>query len=89
MQFVKERLHHLESLTAGTSDHSETLKQIMTHLHEHNDSEEQEDLPLLEPKLGAERSKSVAAEFSRTKKFVPTRFVRSSYGLSLASCTHH
>lgn len=45
----------------------------MAHLRPHNDSEEQEDLPLLEPKLGEKASKEAAAQFSRTKKFVPTR----------------
>lgn len=47
----------------------------MAHLRPHNDSEENEDLPKLEPILGVERSKEAAATFSRTKKFVPTRFV--------------
>jgi len=72
-QFVKEKLSLLESLTPGASDYHNTITQIMEHLHRHNDSEEIEDLPLLEPKLGAERSKKVAHEFSRTKQFVPTR----------------
>jgi hypothetical protein len=45
----------------------------MQHLRPHNDSEEQEDLPLLEPHLGKEGSKEAASSFSRTKQFLPTR----------------
>jgi hypothetical protein len=45
----------------------------MQHLKPHNDSEEKNDLPMLEPKLGEEGSKQAAEQFSRTKKFVPTR----------------
>jgi hypothetical protein len=45
----------------------------MGHLRKHNDSEENEDLPLLEPSLGTEGSLAAATSFTRTKKFVPTR----------------
>ncbi|KIJ29390.1 hypothetical protein M422DRAFT_269227 [Sphaerobolus stellatus SS14] len=38
----------------------------MTHLHEHNDSEEVNDLPGLEPHLGSEGTKEAAQSFSRT-----------------------
>ncbi|KAG6919344.1 hypothetical protein DXG01_006891 [Tephrocybe rancida] len=72
-QVVKEQLYKLESCKPGTSEHEALLKSIMDHLHEHNDSEEQQDLPLLEPALGEEGSKSAAASFTRTKQFVPTR----------------
>ncbi|KZT29871.1 hypothetical protein NEOLEDRAFT_1055295 [Neolentinus lepideus HHB14362 ss-1] len=72
-QRVKEDLYHLESLTAGTEDYDKTMKKIMEHLRPHNDDEEQTDLPMLEPALGEEGSKAAAAEFKRTKKFVPTR----------------
>jgi hypothetical protein len=70
---VKERLHRLESITPGSEEHPKLLKDIMDHLHKHNDSEEREDLPLLEPYLGSEGSVAAAKSFSRTKKFVPTR----------------
>lgn len=46
---------------------------VMGHLRKHNDSEEQNDLPPLEEKLGTAGSKEAAAKFTRTKKFVPTR----------------
>lgn len=49
------------------------LKGVMTHLHKHNDSEENDDLPLLEPALGPDGSEAAAQSFSHTKKFVPTR----------------
>lgn len=64
-------LNDLESISAGTPEHQAKLKKIMEHLHEHNDSEEIKDLPLLEPLL--DDSKEVAMSFKKTKKFVPTR----------------
>ncbi|EPQ54242.1 hypothetical protein GLOTRDRAFT_116818 [Gloeophyllum trabeum ATCC 11539] len=72
-QKVKEYLYDLESLTAGTADYDKVITQVMDHLHPHNDDEELTDLPLLEPCLGEEGSKAAAADFKRTKKFVPTR----------------
>ncbi|KZP26732.1 hypothetical protein FIBSPDRAFT_854392 [Athelia psychrophila] len=72
-QVVKALLSHLESLSAEHAEFGETVAKVMAHLKPHNDSEEQNDLPPLEEKLGAERSKAEAARFSRTKKFVPTR----------------
>lgn len=48
----------------------------MVSLHHHNDDEEIEDLPLLEPEIGQEGSKEAAQSFKRTKKFVPTRYIR-------------
>lgn len=72
-QHVKELLYHLESLTAGQPEYHQTLEKVMAHLKPHNDSEEQNDLPALEPLIGAEGSKAAAAQFSRTKKFAPTR----------------
>jgi len=72
-QYVKEHLYKLESLKAGTAEFHSTLKDVMDHLHKHNDSEEQEDLPKLEAVIGKEASKEAAASFSRTKKFAPTR----------------
>ncbi|KAH8115032.1 hypothetical protein DFH11DRAFT_1743209 [Phellopilus nigrolimitatus] len=72
-QFVKERLNKLESLTPGEADYDSLLGTVMEHLNEHNNSEEQHDLMLLEPALGAGASESAAASFQRTKQFVPTR----------------
>ncbi|KAF7969335.1 hypothetical protein HWV62_27727 [Athelia sp. TMB] len=74
-QHVKELLSHLESLNVEKDAQAfgETVEKVMAHLKPHNDSEEQNDLPPLEEKLGVERSKKEAARFSRTKKFVPTR----------------
>jgi hemerythrin-like domain-containing protein len=72
-QDVKEMLYKIESLTPATEEYSALLKQVMDHLRHHNDEEEQKDLPLLEPAIGEEASRQAAAEFTRTKKFVPTR----------------
>lgn len=79
---MKELLSDLESLHAGTETYDVKIKAIMEHLRPHNDSEETEDLPKLEPKLGVDGSRKAAASFSRTKKFVPTRFEFRSISLS-------
>jgi len=71
-QFVKENLYKLEGMEVGTPAYDQLLKEVMDHLHKHNDSEEQKDLPLLFEKLGAAGAKDAAAQFKRTKKFAPT-----------------
>jgi len=74
---VKKHLNHLDSLISsgkvGTDEFSSVMKESYAHLKHHNDDEERDDLPLLEPSLGADNSKAAAASFTRTKKFVPTR----------------
>lgn len=60
-------------MTPGTEEFSALLKDTIDHLHEHADSEEVEDLPLLEAQLGSENSEKAAKSFMRTKMFVPTR----------------
>ncbi|PPQ79454.1 hypothetical protein CVT25_002616 [Psilocybe cyanescens] len=72
-QEVKNLLYQLESLKPGTSEHAALLKNIVDHLKPHNDSEEQEDLPLLQKAIGEEGAVKAAASFTRTKKFAPTR----------------
>ncbi|TDL19007.1 hypothetical protein BD410DRAFT_774379 [Rickenella mellea] len=72
-QYVKEHLYKLEGMKAGTPEYSSLLNEIMEHLHKHNDSEEQNDLPPLEKEIGGAASHEAAASFKRTKKFVPTR----------------
>ena len=78
LQTVKKQLYELESLTPGDDNHADLLKSIMGHLHEHNDSEEMNDLPLLEPALGKDGSLQAASKFTRTKQFVLTRLVAPS-----------
>ncbi|PPQ76647.1 hypothetical protein CVT26_013901 [Gymnopilus dilepis] len=70
---VKKLLYQLESLKPGTSEHANLLKTIVETLKPHNDSEEQEDLPLLQNTIGHDESSKAAASFKRTKKFAPTR----------------
>ncbi|RDB19723.1 hypothetical protein Hypma_013193 [Hypsizygus marmoreus] len=72
-QVVKDKLYNLESLTPGSDEHSDLLKTAMDELRKHNNGEENNDLPLLEPELGKDGSIAAATSFSRTKKFVPTR----------------
>lgn len=72
---MKEQLYNLEQLSPGTAEYDQTISKVMEHLREHNDSEEREDLPLLEPLLGMDASKEAAASFKRTKQFAPTRSV--------------
>ncbi|KAH8919893.1 hypothetical protein BT69DRAFT_1223552 [Atractiella rhizophila] len=71
-QKVKERIYKLERMKVGTAEYDNLLLEIMEHLQEHNNSEELNDLPSLEEKLGQEASQSAAASFRRTKKFAPT-----------------
>lgn len=73
MQEVKVLLNELESIEPGSPEHQEKLKKVMDHLHKHNESEENNDLPALESVLGREDSIGAASSFTRTKKFVPTR----------------
>ncbi|KAF5354246.1 hypothetical protein D9756_006998 [Leucocoprinus leucothites] len=72
-QYVKERLYELEGLTPGTEEHALKMQDIVDHLKPHNESEENEDLPLLEAAIGSDESKRAAQSFKNTKKFVPTR----------------
>ncbi|KAL5478709.1 hypothetical protein ACEPAI_1986 [Sanghuangporus weigelae] len=72
-QFVKDRLYKLDSARVDSEEYDALLKEIMEHLHQHNDSEETKDLPLLEPVIGSEGSQKAAESFKMTKKFVPTR----------------
>lgn len=72
-KIVKERLYRLEEMTPGSLEHAALLREIMDHLRKHNRHEEQEDLPLLEPVLSKEANLIAAADFSRTKRFAPTR----------------
>jgi iron-sulfur cluster repair protein YtfE (RIC family) len=74
-QTAKENLYKLESFTPGSPEYDQLLKRVMDELHVHNDSEEQKDLPLLERALGDGESQAAAQSFTRTKKFVPTRYV--------------
>ncbi|KAF6760661.1 HHE domain-containing protein [Ephemerocybe angulata] len=72
-QFVKEKLYTLESdMKVGTPEYDQLLKTVMDHLHRHNDSEEQKDLPLLTAKIGHEGSLTAASQFKKSKKFAPT-----------------
>ena len=59
-QTVKELLYNLSNSTPGTAQYDEILQKVMAHLCPHNESEENEDLPMLESKLGEEYSASAA-----------------------------
>jgi hypothetical protein len=76
-------LSTLEDMTPGTDEYDKIFGRMMASLRAHNDDEEVKDLPLLEPRLGEDASKTAAAQFSLTKKFVPTRFVIPNLTLSL------
>lgn len=78
---VKKDLYQLEGMEPGTPNYDALLKTVMEALRKHNDSEEVEDLPRLEPAIGKEKSEAAAASFKRTKKFVPTRSVHSAFYL--------
>jgi len=69
---VKELLAKPETLQVGTAEFDSILERAMAILCQHNDSEEQNDLPRLEMVLHPEHNKEAAAQFRRTKHFVPT-----------------
>ena len=60
-------------MQTGTEEFHALLNKMMATLHTHNDDEEVDDLPLLEPAIGEAASKEAAQDFKKTKKFVPTR----------------
>jgi len=70
---VKQMLQELDALEIAASDYNGKMEKLMEHLKHHNDDEERDDLPQLEPKLGKDGSIDAAQRFTRTKKFVPTR----------------
>ncbi|KAA1477197.1 hypothetical protein DENSPDRAFT_844389 [Dentipellis sp. KUC8613] len=72
-QSAKEHLYKLEGLQPGSAEFHGVMTQMMEALHHHNDDEEINDLPLLEPAIGEEGSKEAALSFKKTKKLVPTR----------------
>jgi hypothetical protein len=49
LQHVKELLQKLDALTAGTAEFDGLMTKVMDHLKPHNDEEEHDDLPMLEP----------------------------------------
>lgn len=72
-------------MQAGSPEFDSSLNKMMASLHHHNDDEEIDDLPLLEPIIGETASKEAAQSFKQTKKFVPTRYV---FQLSSGSVAH-
>ena len=48
-QQVKKMLQDLDALTAGTAEFDALITKVMDHLKPHNDDEERDDLPQLEP----------------------------------------
>ncbi|KAK0201780.1 hypothetical protein DFS33DRAFT_1375312 [Desarmillaria ectypa] len=67
-----QMLNDLEHLEPGSQDHQTQLKEIVDHLHQHDDNEETKDLPLLEPVLGVKNSKKTAYSFQTIKNLVST-----------------
>lgn len=72
-------MYKLDAMQPGTEEFTSLLNRMMQNLHHHNDDEEIDDLPLLEPAIGEAASKEAAQSFKQTKKFVPTRYVRSLF----------
>lgn len=70
---MKKLLYQLEGLSPGTPEFDSLMSKMMESLHQHNNDEETNDLPLLETALGEQGSKKAAQSFKLTKKFVPTR----------------
>ncbi|WVQ99804.1 hypothetical protein IAU59_006946 [Kwoniella sp. CBS 9459] len=72
-QEAKELLYKFQQLTPDNAEFESTLKKLMSELKDHIKGEEEDDLPQLEKALPTGESSDLAANFQRTKKFVPTR----------------
>ncbi|PGH21413.1 hypothetical protein AJ80_03330 [Polytolypa hystricis UAMH7299] len=72
-QKVKELLYDFQKLDATDQDFYPKLEDIMTHLRQHMEEEEDEDLPSLESVLDNMESEEMSRKFERTKILVPTR----------------
>jgi len=70
---VKEQLHKFQGLKAADPEFLPVLKHLFGDLEQHIKEEEEDDLPKLEEAITAGDSASLAEEFERTKKLVPTR----------------
>jgi hemerythrin-like domain-containing protein len=70
---AKELLKKFQNMKPSDPDFDFTIETLFNALKEHIKDEEQDDLPKLEEVLSREDSKSLASDFERTKKFVPTR----------------
>jgi len=57
--------HQAESLQPGTQSHDDKLQHVIDHLSPDSESEEREELPLLEDRLGETKSKEEAVKFSK------------------------
>ncbi|GFZ42325.1 Uncharacterized hemerythrin-like protein [Saitozyma sp. JCM 24511] len=70
---AKELLKKFQNMKPSDLDFDFTIETLFNDLKEHIKDEERDDLPKLEEVLSREDSRSLASEFERTKKFVPTR----------------
>jgi hypothetical protein len=70
---VKELLYKFQGLNPDVQDFEPTLKALWRELSQHIKEEENGDLPTLEKHLSAGESEDLAASFSKTKAFVPSR----------------
>lgn len=70
---IAELLYKLQEKSASDPDFPNTFDELMGELRPHLRDEEATDLPKLEAKLSREESADLAKQFSRTKKFSPTR----------------
>jgi len=66
-------LEKLQDKDASDEDFPSTFQELMDVLRPHLRDEETTDLPELEGKLSREDSEKLAKEFSKMKKFSPTR----------------
>ncbi|EED17108.1 conserved hypothetical protein [Talaromyces stipitatus ATCC 10500] len=72
-QIVKEYLYKFQALKPTDTEFEPTLRNLWGDLSAHIRKEEEEDLIQLENGLSEQDSLKLAANFARTKMFVPTR----------------
>ena len=70
---VSELLYKLQEKSTTDPDFPKVFDYVMGELRPHLRDEEETDIPELEAKLSREESERLAKQFSKTKKFAPTR----------------
>ncbi|KAL2131981.1 hypothetical protein VTI74DRAFT_4382 [Chaetomium olivicolor] len=70
---IKELLRDFQSMESKDPSYVPKLTELWCKLADHIEDEERYDLPALEAKLSPDQSQALSKDFSRTKKFVPSR----------------
>ena len=70
---IKEHLKHFQTMKAADKDFAATLGGLMDQFSRHVEVENTRNLPMLENVIDSQENRALAAEFEKTKMFVPSR----------------